>query len=371
MSNQASERLGDYDENIDQIVARSVELDKSKHPDIEGLKTCVLKQGKIAYKLATYWTIRDRHTGEIHHHALKLETLRRTKQSGWERKAEQSITLDDDSNDEIQRLFDFIITESHVQGDASYTIIRQSSDRLSKVMEAISATTQRQELIEQILKWVDSEPSTIDGLIEFSAEQPERSRSLIAALNYGHYSRVLKEFSNLIDANRPEQAYQNFLEDNYWIFGSEFSERINSRELIANTQFDFPLRRTVDGHLEIIEIKRPITETLFVSPRGAPRAELSEAVAQAENYLDLLDRESDRIWARYKIRADKVRAKLVIGRDHDDDQRDSLRRFNANHNKVEVFTFDQMLKVGQRILDILASENQHISKATSADEIPF
>lgn len=367
-----NDRLGEYDDSIDQVIARSVEMDQQKHPDFRNLKHCILRQGQRSYKIAKYWTIVDRHTGEVHHHALMLETLSRTKTNGWQIKEKNSITLTDEGRNEIQILFDFVATSSQIQGDTHYTVIRQDDQRITRILEAITATGQRRELIEQILTWVESEPSATRNLVEFSAEQPERSRSLIAALNYGYYSRTLNRFRQLIQANELERTYQSFLEENYWIFGSEFSQLVQGRDLIANIQFDFPLRRTADEYLEVIEIKRPIIEALFVGERLAPRAELSEAIAQAEEYLDLLDRESDRIWRQYEIRADKVRAKIVIGRDGDKRQLDALRRHNANRNRVEVLTFDQLLRVGQRILNILASENTRITASVDLDnDIPF
>lgn len=348
--------LGEHSESIDTIIARSIELDKQRHPDLGGVKTCVLRNGPRAYKLAKLWTILDRHTHKVHHHALNLETFERTKKHGWRSKPDKSITLEDQEADEIHALFDFLATASYIEGNAEYAIIRHDDERIPRILQAISSTGQRRELLDQILAWVEQDPSATKDLIQFSSENPDRSRSLVAALNYGHYSRVLREFEQLIKANEPEGIYQRFLEKNYWIFGSEFCELLPLRELVAAKQLDFPLRRTVDGYLEIIEIKRPITEHLFVGNRLAPRSEVTEAVAQAEEYLDLLDRESDRIWRQKEVRSDKVRATVVIGRDGDKNQQDALRRYNSNRPRVEVVTFDQLMRIGQRILHIFDSE---------------
>ncbi len=370
-----TEKLGEHSDSLDHVIAKSITLDQSKTPDLKTLKSCILSSSARSHKVAKLWTIVDRHTGEIHHHGLTLETYDQTKKHGWRRKADKSVTLDDEDTDEIRKLFDFIGTMQYINSDGEYAILRQDDERIPRILQAISATGKRRELIDQILLWVEQEPTAIDGLVEFSAEHPERSKSLVAALNYGHYSRVLKQFEMLIQRNDPERIYQKFLEENYWIFGSEFCELINNRVLIANTQLDFPLRRTVDEYLEVIEIKRPFSEPLFVGAdkRLAPRSELNEAIAQAEEYLDLFDRESDRIWRQYEIRADKVRAKIVIGRDGDKQQLDALRRNNSNRPRVEVITFDQLMKVGQRILRIFDTQtrmsNGNITVLT--DEVPF
>jgi len=93
--------------------------------------------------------------------------------------------------------------------------------------------------------------------------------------------------------------YQDFLEINCWIFGSEYSELLLSRILTVGDQLDFPLRRTVDGYLEVIEIKRPVPDSpLFVgTSRLHARSEVVEAVAQAQDYLEQLDKNHYRILA--------------------------------------------------------------------------
>lgn len=257
-------KLGNYDETFDKILARSIELDRQKYPDISNLKHCVLHQGHRTYKVAKCWTIINRNTGEYHHDVLTLETYDQSKSQGWRRKPDKSISLMNEDVDQIQILFDFLANVSHVQGSANYTIIRHDSDRINQIIEAISATDERRELIDQILTWVADEPTATDGLIQLSIDNPVRSKSLVAALNYGRYKRALDEFKNLIDENRQESEYQRFLQENYWIFGSEYSELLPYRSISNGIAVDFPLRRTLDGYLEVIEIKRPLADALFV-----------------------------------------------------------------------------------------------------------
>ena len=368
------QNFGDYTQTLDAVIARSVELDQQGNPDIQNLKHCVLKNGPLAYKYAKYWTVVNRHTHELHHHGLTIETVYRTKTKGWELKDKNVISLDDENGDQIQRLFDFLATTSHVKGDGEYTIIRQDDERVSRIIDAISSTGQRQELLGQILDWVDSQPTATEGLIELSREEPERARSLIAALNYGRYSRALQEFRRLIDDNETERIYQQFLESNYWIFGSEYSELLPNRILTVGDQLDFPLRRTVDGYIEVIEIKRPTPDApLFIgSTRLHPRSEVSEAVAQAQGYLEQLDKDHYRILAEFGIEVSKARAIVVIGRDGDKKQQDALRLHNAGLTRVEVITFDQLSKIAERILKIIAKESSQVNlPAFEIDDIPF
>jgi hypothetical protein len=63
------------------LVVRSKNLDKETYPDLERLQVVVLKDGPRAKKNAKYTVIRNRHTGEVHHGALVIETLRGLKQT--------------------------------------------------------------------------------------------------------------------------------------------------------------------------------------------------------------------------------------------------------------------------------------------------
>src|SRR5687768_518106 len=109
------EKIGDYSLTLNQVITKSKELDIAKNPDLKGVQECVLKDGPQAFKVATYWTIRDRHSGQAHHQCLKLETFKRTKARGWERKLENSISLDNEDDDEVQKLFDFLATLTHIK----------------------------------------------------------------------------------------------------------------------------------------------------------------------------------------------------------------------------------------------------------------
>ena len=95
----------------------------------------------------------------------------------------------------------------------------------------------------------------LNDLTQLSTDDVNRSQSLIAAVNYGRYRTALTHFQEMVDDNLPEPDYQKFLKENHWLFGSEYSELIDKRTLTVGQQLDFPLRRTVDGYIEVIEIK--------------------------------------------------------------------------------------------------------------------
>lgn len=148
------------------------------------------------------------------------------------------------------------------------------------------------------------------------------------------------------------------LERHPWIFGSEYSELLDRRVWVRDQQQDFALRRTVDGYLEIVEIKTPLAgKTLFRYDRShdcyVPQAELSQVVGQVIHYLDHFDANRNHIELNDSQRVNKIRAKIIIGRDGDERQQETLRRFNAHLHRMELFTFDQLLKIGRQVLSYL------------------
>jgi hypothetical protein len=111
----------------------------------------------------------------------------------------------------------------------------------------------------------------------------------------------------------------------------------------------------------VIEIKTALGGAdLFVRDRSRdvwyPRAELSAALAQVLGYLEELDADRLSIKARDSEDVNKVRAKIIIGRDRDQHQVNALRRLNGHLHRVEILTFDQLLRIAERVVSYLARD---------------
>jgi hypothetical protein len=169
------------------------------------------------------------------------------------------------------------------------------------------------------------------------------------------YKKTLESLERLVQGNATEPQFQRLLQGNPWLFGSEYSVLLDRRRWVRDDEQDFVLRRTIDGYLEIIEIKTPLGGTpLFVVDASRhslhPRKELSQALGQAVRYVERVESR------RLQIRADdeedplKVRARIIIGRDGDKGQQEALRNLNGHLHRIEIITFDQLLRIGQRII---------------------
>jgi Domain of unknown function (DUF4263) len=142
------------------------------------------------------------------------------------------------------------------------------------------------------------------------------------------------------------------------MFGSEYSELLDRRHWTRDEQQDFVVRRTTDGYIELIEIKTPLGGKNLFNPDPShqtcyPGVELSKVVGQVMNYIEKLDADRHVIRSVDGEDTAKIRAKIIIGRDGDQEQRAALRRYNGHLHRVEVLTFDQLLRIAERVVGYL------------------
>ena len=71
------------------------------------------------------------------------------------------------------------------------------------------------------------------------------------------------------------------------------------------------------------------------------------------HYLELLDAERDLILRRDREDVNKIRAKIIIGRDGDEAQRQALCRLNAHLHRIEILTFDQLGRIARQVISTL------------------
>jgi hypothetical protein len=364
----SDEVLAEYDAPLGAVLAERRRIEQTTNPDIDLGDHVVLQGGPQAYKIAEHWVIRNRHTGETHHHAVKIETYRRLKtKGGWIHDDEHSITLDDDGGDEILPLATFLGSIRGVDvptQPGSYLIFpvrgdRVNADSLRQLLETVSAGG-KAAVVADVLSTVGDDPETLRALVTRGLENPEASGQAAAALNLARYSTERDEFKALMAANAPERSYQAHLQKNPWMFGSEYSELLPRRVWTRDEEQDFMLRRTVDGYIEAIEIKTTLNgAALFVHDGSRdmyyPQSDLSRAIGQVMQYLEELDADRHRIRSRDDEDTNKIRAKIIIGRDGDQAQQQALRRLNGHLHRIEVLTFDQLVRIAEQVLAALNS----------------
>ncbi len=143
------------------------------------------------------------------------------------------------------------------------------------------------------------------------------------------------------------------------------------------------LRRTTDGYLEIIEIKTPFSEDIMLFDKSHKSfyssSKLNIAMGQVQKYITEIERSRSDIIAKDNEDPLKIRARLIIGRDGNKNHQEALRDFNSHQNRIEILTFDQLLRIGKRTLEVFISEHKEEfdeaivldNEKTNDDEIPF
>jgi hypothetical protein len=228
-----------------------------------------------------------------------------------------------------------------------------------------------------VLKSVDEEPELLQKLVELSKNDPDSAKLAAASLNLARYSTAIEKLQGLVERGALEHDYQLLLESNPWMFGSEYSERLDRRNWVRDQSTDFMMRRTADRYLELIEIKTPIASSLFRYDESHhswyPSRELSRVVGQVIGYLDEIDADRNSIERKDGVAINKLRAKIFIGLDNDQEQIQALRRFNSHLHRIEIITFDQLINIATRVREHLQKILEPVSQSndTTLDDVPF
>lgn len=339
----------------------SVRVTRPNSPDLDHVKSTILCETSKMRKEVSETVPKSRHTGELHEGNLTIKTIRK-RVAGETEDEKHTVTLD--GVDQIGRLRDFI--DMSLNGDVpntsgNYTYIPIPLATAHNIKEVLRNMPEPDviNILSDFLARANQSPQVVDALIKRAKSHPEIFSEAVAALNLATYTRAVDELRELIDRSGKEAQFQNILEENPWMFGSEYSKKLTRRNWVRDQQYDFVHRRTTDGYLEIIEIKTPLEgKDLFLYDHSHdsyyPSSKLSAVLGQVIKYVD--DFEAARLAVKHKDQEDpyKVRAKIIIGRDGSNAQREALRQLNGHLNRIEVMTFDHLLRVAQRVLSYLS-----------------
>lgn len=369
---------------LDEAIVARRRIDQSANPNIGFVDTITLRENTAGAITADHVQVLNQNTGLLHHSYVKLSHLSRTKRtqtSTFRLQTPKEVIINNEGTDEISALRDFlnvVIDGSMPDEEGKYLLFRVDDDNearnLSRIRSVVSDTT-RSALLIELIETIGNDPDLLHKVTELATTDPNAVKIASAALKLANYSNAIKQLESLVEQNPTESQFQSILDENPWMFGSDYSDLIHQRDLVQGQITDFPLRRTADNCLEIIEIKRPFADELFSwdpsHKSWFPRRDLAMALGQVMGYIDELDAQRDTIWRRHKILVHKVRAKIIIGRDGDESQAEALRRFNSHPNRIEVITFDQLIRISHNVASHLQSVVEDTHHRGSDDGLPF
>jgi hypothetical protein len=340
------------------------------NPNVGTISQVVLKDGPKAFRIATLLEIINPQTREFHHYSLKIDHIDRKKTAGWFADPDRSVRLEGDSPDEIDRLYVFLHalkqgSLADTKGDL-HVIRSQDYARLESLLGVLPnlAVSDKIQLIRTVLNLLSgSQTYATQFVAAFEASPRETLGHIATAARFLEYRDARDQLENLVrDSSTAEAAFQKHLSANPWMFGSEYSELLPRRAWTRDDRLDFMLRRTVDGYLEIIEIKTAFPEPLFIHDSSHesyyPSARLSTAMGQVFRYIEQVHRNRDAILAEDKVDTLKIRARVIIGRDGEAGCQVALRNLNAHLHGVEIITYDQLLRIAARVLQVFENVSE-------------
>lgn len=231
------------------------------------------------------------------------------------------------------------------------TILNKFSDddKLKKLLEALSEEDEKG----------NNPLDILSGLQKQQGWQIE-IENLEALLQLEDGGNIVDEIKNHVSlkpyiAAQPEKIFQNWIENNIkWIFGVEYIKKHDVRKIALYSEADL-LMESMDGFLDLIELKRPTCEmfkydsshkSYYLSP------DLSKVIGQCLYYMEKLDDLKMNLQEEYKVKIIRPRIKIVAGRTKDFNQKkyNALRMLNSNLNNIEIISYDYLLKCGGKMI---------------------
>lgn len=350
------------------------------NPNVRTITQAVLKEGPQAFKLATLLELMNPNTKEFHHYSLKIDHIDKRK-AGWFHKPDKSVRLEGKEPDEIEKLYKFLHAAYDKKlGDATgdlHLISSKDYAKLENILDALPniPNTDKLQLVGNVLSQLEETDSNVDMFVKsFQESDSGILKHISSASRFVEYGKALDVLKHFIETpNTSEEKFQEFLKHNPWVFGSEYSELLSRRTWTRDERLDYMLRKTVDDYLEIVEIKTAFSEPLFIHDKSHdsyyPSAKLSPVIGQVTRYIEEVERNRDSIIAKDGFDTLKIRARVIIGRDGSPKHQAALRNFNAHLYRIEILTYDQLVRIAERVLSVFSANDEGSDE--EIDDFPF
>lgn len=350
------------------------------NPNVRTITQAVLKDGPRAFKIATLLEVINPKDNEFHHYSLKIDHIDKTK-AGWFAKPEKSVRLEGKEPNEIEKLYLFLQAshENKLEDKSGELHLINAADyeKLDNILNSLPniANSDKLHLVNTILSQLDTEQATIHDFVNaFDASNTDILKHIATASRIVEYTRALDELKTLVNNPKTdEREFQKHLEINPWMFGSEYSELLPRKTWTRDDRLDYMLRKTVDDYLEVVEIKTAFKEPLFLLDASHdsyyPSSKLSPVIGQVTRYIEEVERNRDSILAKDSVDTLKIRARAIVGRDGDTEHQAALRNFNAHLHRIEIITYDQLIRIAERVLSMFGVKTENADQ--EEDVIPF
>lgn len=301
----------------------------------------VLSSGMRSSCRAVFFRNRHRSTG-VPIISLKIARLDKTGKA----KEDKSITL---NQEEIDLLIEYI-QEYYVPLNIG-------------LEEFIEADEDAAELFKKIQGLGIPDEEIASKLIESGI----LTRNMSVAITAAERNNAVRDFEVSLDQEPSEAFWQDWFSQNKWVLGSDYLNILPERDIDAHDIADY-LMRSIDGFVDVVEIKRPDLP-FWAGPDSHgnyyPTSHLTAAITQCLNYLYRIELQSNSVEFMERVGGSKTvkpQCLLVYGRSDDwlEDKLKALRILNAAYHQLHIMTYDQLLVRAKQLLGIPNCEDNYL-----------
>jgi len=204
-------------------------------------------------------------------------------------------------------------------------------------------------------------------------ENVKELRTLIRQSSIAYYQAKIAELQKRLDSGKKysetkgKNSWQSWIYENNWIFGIQYETAIEKQKIGFDSIPDF-LFPTLDGFLDILEIKLPTNE-IIKEDTNHPGSyvwspDANRAIGQVINYIHQIELNQlqlrDRINENYadtlglEIFTIKPRAFILIGRSDSwrKKEKEALRKLNYSLHGIEVLSYTDLLQRGNNLISL-------------------
>lgn len=229
--------------------------------------------------------------------------------------------------------------------------------------EFIEADQDAAELFRKVQNLGISEDEVASKLIESGI----LTKNMSVAITAAERNNAVRNFEVSLDQEPTEAFWQDWFSRNKWVLGSDYLNILPERDIDAHDIADY-LMRSIDGFVDVVEIKRPDLP-FWAGPDSHgnyyPTSNLTAAISQCLNYLYRIELQSNSVEFMERVdgaKTVKPQCMLVYGRSDDwgEDKMKALRILNAAYHQLHIITYDQLLIRAKQLLGISDNENDFL-----------
>jgi len=201
----------------------------------------------------------------------------------------------------------------------------------------------------------------------------ESNPSLVTKLSFARIQAAKKQIIDELEdrltqgsfsETNGDDSWQKWIYKNNWLFGVNYKQPIEKAKININGIMPDYLFPTIDGFVDILEVKLPSDEVVVkdTSHSGSFKwsSETNIAIGQVVNYLSEIDRLrleiQKNIKDKYSLETNllKPRAYILIGNSNgwDNNKKEGLRKMNHALHGIEVITYKELIDRGNQYLKI-------------------